>query len=116
LRIGFWFFGGGDHAPRRDISKIQALRPAAYSSHPHGYGGSRSADSQEFAGHAQIQMTMRYVHPTPDHKRRAIGNFEKYVAALDVCPPWELWSPQPQQAVFGLQTESGTKSGGGGWT
>jgi integrase len=32
---------------------------------------------KELAGHSQIQMTMRYVHPTPEHKRRAIEKFEK---------------------------------------
>jgi len=32
---------------------------------------------KELAGHSQIQMTMRYVHPTPEHKRRAIDNFER---------------------------------------
>ncbi len=31
---------------------------------------------KEFAGHSQVQMTMRYVHPTPEHKRRAIERFE----------------------------------------
>jgi integrase len=31
---------------------------------------------KELAGHSQIQMTMRYVHPTPEHKRRAIEKFE----------------------------------------
>ena len=32
---------------------------------------------RELAGHSQIQMTMRYVHPTPEHKRRAIERFEE---------------------------------------
>lgn len=32
---------------------------------------------KELAGHSQIQMTMRYVHPTPEHKRKAIGKFEE---------------------------------------
>lgn len=33
---------------------------------------------RELAGHSQIQMTMRYVHPTPEHKRRAIERFERF--------------------------------------
>jgi len=33
---------------------------------------------KELAGHSQIQMTMRYVHPTPEHKRRAIEKFEEF--------------------------------------
>lgn len=33
---------------------------------------------KELAGHSQIQMTMRYVHPTPEHKRRAIAKFEAF--------------------------------------
>lgn len=31
---------------------------------------------KELAGHSQVQITMRYVHPTPEHKRRAIDKFE----------------------------------------
>ena len=34
---------------------------------------------KELAGHSQIQMTMRYVHPTPEHKRTAIMRFEAFV-------------------------------------
>jgi integrase len=33
---------------------------------------------KELAGHSQIQMTMRYVHPTPDHKKRAIAGLEAF--------------------------------------
>jgi integrase len=33
---------------------------------------------KELAGHSQIQMTMRYVHPTPEHKRRAIAKFAAF--------------------------------------
>ncbi len=37
---------------------------------------------KELAGHSQIQMTMRYVHPTPEHKRRAIDTFEGFRRTL----------------------------------
>lgn len=33
---------------------------------------------REIAGHASIQMTMRYTHPTPDHKKSAIAKFEGF--------------------------------------
>lgn len=33
---------------------------------------------RELAGHASIQMTMRYVHPTPEHKRSAIRKLEQF--------------------------------------
>lgn len=33
---------------------------------------------RELAGHANIQMTMRYVHPTPEHKKAAIQKLEDF--------------------------------------
>ena len=43
------------------------------------------ATLKEFAGHSQIQMTMRYVHPTPEHKRNAISRFESFMK-IDTKP------------------------------
>lgn len=37
---------------------------------------------KELAGHSQIQMTMRYVHPSPEHKRRVIETFEVFCRNL----------------------------------
>lgn len=33
---------------------------------------------RELAGHANIQMTMRYVHPTPEEKREAVRKLERF--------------------------------------
>ena len=33
---------------------------------------------RELAGHANVQMTMRYIHPTPEHKREAMKKLEQY--------------------------------------
>lgn len=43
---------------------------------------------KEIAGHSQIQMTMRYVHPTPEHKRRAIDKLEKFTQEQFVSTAW----------------------------
>ena len=47
--------------------------------------GSRSAMAQvdlptlkELMGHSNISTTMRYVHPTPEHKREAVRKLERY--------------------------------------
>jgi integrase len=49
---------------------------------------------RELAGHASVQMTMRYVHPTPDHKKNAVRKLEAFCAAKaehissgDSCEP-----------------------------
>ena len=36
------------------------------------------ATPKELMGHSQISMTMRYVHPTPEHKRQAVEKLEKF--------------------------------------
>lgn len=45
---------------------------------------------KELAGHSQIQMTMRYVHPTPEHKRRAIAKFQDSRLSYEGTPPVTL--------------------------
>jgi integrase len=47
--------------------------------------GSRSAMAgvdlatlKELLGHSEIAMTMRYVHPTPEHKREAVNKLERF--------------------------------------
>jgi integrase len=39
---------------------------------------------RELAGHTNIQMTMRYVHPTPEHKRAAIQKLENFISDASV--------------------------------
>jgi len=39
---------------------------------------------RELGGHANIQMTMRYVHPTPQHKRAAIKKLEGFCLATAI--------------------------------
>jgi integrase len=36
------------------------------------------ATLKELMGHSQISMTMRYVHPTPEHKRQAVQKLEEF--------------------------------------
>jgi integrase len=47
--------------------------------------GSRSAMAgvdlstlKELMGHSDISTTMRYVHPTPEHKRMAVDKLERF--------------------------------------
>ena len=47
--------------------------------------GSRSAMAgvdlatlKELMGHSQISMTLRYVHPTPEHKQEAVKKLEQF--------------------------------------
>ena len=37
---------------------------------------------QELMGHKDIKMTMRYSHPTPEHKRKAVETLEKVTSIL----------------------------------
>jgi integrase len=42
---------------------------------------------RELAGHANIQMTMRYVHPSPEHKRAAIQKLEDFTRGVSLQAP-----------------------------
>jgi integrase len=53
---------------------------------------------KELAGHSQIQMTMRYVHPTPEHKRRAIDRFAQFNAKKNLEP--ELKTTKNSNAIL----------------
>jgi integrase len=33
---------------------------------------------KELMGHSQVSMTMRYVHPTPEHKKQAVKKLEGF--------------------------------------
>jgi site-specific recombinase XerD len=41
-------------------------------------GGIDLATVKEILGHATIQMTMRYAHPTPENKRRAVDVLSEF--------------------------------------
>jgi len=36
------------------------------------------ATLKELMGHSSITTTMRYVHPTPEHKRNAVEKLEQF--------------------------------------
>jgi hypothetical protein len=40
--------------------------------------GVDSATVKELMGHSSITTTMRYVHPTPEHKRRGMEQLERF--------------------------------------
>jgi integrase len=46
---------------------------------------------RELAGHSNIQMTMRYLHPTPQHKLGAMARLENFrVASQGELPPFNV--------------------------
>jgi integrase len=48
---------------------------------------------KELMGHSTITITMRYVHPTPEHKREATNKLERFNAAQTIAA-FEKGSPQ----------------------
>jgi len=66
--------------------------------------GSRSAMAgvdlatlKELMGHSQISMTMRYVHPTPEHKQQAVRKLEQFNVD-QVFASFEKPSESPQKS------------------
>ncbi len=64
--------------------------------------GSRSAMAgvdlptlKELMGHSDISTTMRYVHPTPEHKREAVRKLERFnVEQVFALHERQSWSPE----------------------
>ena len=44
---------------------------------------------QELMGHKDIKMTMRYSHPTPEHKKRAVEKLDEVTSILTTYPKTE---------------------------
>jgi integrase len=66
--------------------------------------GSRSAMAgvdlptlKELMGHSQISITMRYVHPTPEHKVEAVNKLQRYNAA-QLIAAYEPQGQSPQNS------------------
>jgi integrase len=51
---------------------------------------------RELAGHASIQMTMRYVHPTTEHKKLALLRFEESTRKADLSNNAIAWPVEAQ--------------------
>ena len=45
---------------------------------------------KELMGHSSITMTMRYVHPTPQHKKEALRKVEKFQGTPKIAPSLEM--------------------------
>ena len=69
--------------------------------------GSRSAMAgvdlatlKELMGHSVISTTMRYVHPTPEHKQEAVRKLERFnLEQMFAMHEKQLGSPQKSPAV-----------------
>ena len=55
------------------------------------------ATLRELMGHSDISTTMRYVHPTPEHKKLAVEKLEHY-NALEVIAAYEKLQGSPQKS------------------
>jgi integrase len=57
--------------------------------------GAALATLKELMGHSNISITMRYVHPTPEHKREALRKLERFnVEQVFALHEKRLRSPQ----------------------
>jgi hypothetical protein len=52
---------------------------------------------KELMGHSHISVTMRYVHPTPEHKREAVDKLERFNVA-HVFAAYEELGGYPQKS------------------
>jgi len=55
------------------------------------------ATLKELMGHSNISTTMRYVHPTPEHKQEAVRKLESFNAA-QVIAMYENCVGSPQKS------------------
>jgi integrase len=55
------------------------------------------ATLKELMGHSNISIAMRYVHPTPEHKREAVRKLERYNTE-QVFVTYETRSGSPQES------------------
>jgi hypothetical protein len=60
------------------------------------------ATLKELMGHSQISITMRYIHPTPEHKQEAIRKLERFNAeqVTYACEEPPQKSPHLPTAVY----------------
>ena len=54
-----------------------------------GMAGEDLRTIQELMGHKDINMTMRYSHPTPEHKKRAVEKLDEVTSILTTPPKTE---------------------------
>ena len=55
------------------------------------------ATLKELMGHSNISITMRYVHPTPEHKQEAIRKLERF-NVKQVFAAYESREKSPQKS------------------